>query len=84
MSYEKINEIPAREWQKTLTEEQLDTYVHLRDNWGDVVVSGKLRNLFRNRWIEPFNGVDLDKTNVEGGNVYLGTIHMESEDTDGT
>ena len=81
MSYEKRNEIPASEWQKTLTEEQLNKSVVLRDNWGDVVVSGSLRNIIKNKWIEPFNGIDLDKTDIEGGDVYLGTIHMESEDT---
>ncbi len=72
--YDKINEIKASEWEKTLTEEQLNTDVHLRDNWGDVVVSGKLRNMVNGRWIDPLDGIDLDKTNVEGGNVYLGTI----------
>jgi hypothetical protein len=79
MSCRKRNEIPASEWEKTLTEEQLNKRVVLRDNWGDVVVSGSLRNMIKNKWIEPFNGIDLDKTDIEGGDVYLGTIYMESE-----
>ena len=41
-----------------------------------MVVSGKLHNMFKNHWIEPFNGIDIDKTNVDGGDVYLGTIQL--------
>ena len=78
MRYEKRNEIPASEWQKTLTEEQLNKRVVLRDNWGDVIVEGVLRTLINNRWIKPKYNIDIDKTNDR--DVYLGTVYMESED----
>ena len=77
---DKRNEIPASEWQKTLTEEQLNKSVVLRDNWGDAIVSGSLRNMFKNHWISPKDNIDIDKT--DDRNVYLGTVFLESEDTE--
>ena len=75
--FEKINEIKASEWAKTLTEEQLNKDVVLRDNWGDVVVSGKLDLMFKNHWIEPYDNIDIDKTNDR--NVYFGTVVPKGE-----
>ena len=72
--FEKINEIKASEWMKTLTEEQLDKWVVLRDNWGDAIVSGELRPMIKNGWIKPEDNIDIDKTDIVNGNsVYFGT-----------
>ena len=76
----KIKQIRAREWVKTLTEDQLNaTSVVLRDNWGDAIVGpGELRNLLKN-WICPWDWIDIDKTKIANGSgsVYFGNIVPE-------
>lgn len=73
--FEKINEIKASEWMKTLTEEQLDKWVVLRDNWGYAIVAGKLRMLITKHWIDPYDNIDIDKTDIiNDRNVFFGTV----------
>lgn len=81
--FEKINEIKASKWMKTLTEEQLDKQVVLRDNWSDAIVDGKLRSMIKNGWIKPEDNIDIDKTDIVNGNsVYFGTVPTKYIDAD--